>query len=108
MAISIGHRDEDIEGIPWQRKKIVWFWAFTAQSSHGASIPVRAIAINGVVAAMTGGSGKAKSPHDRAALPRRLVVTKCRHRIEPRRAVRGPDARANRHAQQHHRDAGER
>ena len=31
MAISIGQRDEYIEGIPRQRKKIVWFWAFTAE-----------------------------------------------------------------------------
>ena len=34
MAISIGQRDEDIEGVPRQRKKIVWFWAFTTESRH--------------------------------------------------------------------------
>jgi hypothetical protein len=58
MAISIGQRDEDIEGIPRQRKKIVWFWAFTAECRHGTSLPVYAIAINGIVAATTGWSGK--------------------------------------------------
>jgi len=58
MAISIGQRDEDIEGIPRQRKKIVWFWAFTAEWRHGTSLPVCAIAINGVVAASTGGRVK--------------------------------------------------
>ena len=50
MAIPIGQRDEDIEGIPRQRKKIVWFRAFTAEWRHGTSLPVCAIAINGVVA----------------------------------------------------------
>ena len=50
MAISIGQRDEDIEGIPRQRKKIVWFWAVTAESRHGTTLPVCAIAINGIVA----------------------------------------------------------
>ena len=56
MAISIGQRDQDIEGIPRQRQKIVWFLAFTAEWRHGASLPVYAIAINGIVAATTGGS----------------------------------------------------
>lgn len=54
MPIAIGQRDEDIEGIPRQRKKIVWFWAFTAEWRHGTSIPVCAIAINGIVVAATG------------------------------------------------------
>ncbi len=51
MAISIGQRDEDIEGIPRQRKKIVWFRTFTTDSCHRGSLPVLAIAINGVVCA---------------------------------------------------------
>jgi hypothetical protein len=58
MAISIGQRDEYVEGIPRQRKKIVWVWAFTAEARHGPSLPVRAIAINGVVSSRTGGSRK--------------------------------------------------
>jgi hypothetical protein len=53
MAISIGERDEDIERIPRQWKKIVWFRTFTADSRHRTSLPVRAIAINGIVAATT-------------------------------------------------------
>ena len=54
MTISIGQRDEDIERIPRQRKKIVWFRAFTAAWRHGTSLPVCAIAINGIVAARRG------------------------------------------------------
>jgi hypothetical protein len=34
MTISIGQRDEDIEGVPRQRKEIVRFWAFTTESRH--------------------------------------------------------------------------
>ena len=34
MAIAIGQRDEDIEGVPRQRKEIVWIWALTAESRH--------------------------------------------------------------------------
>ena len=50
MAISIGQRDEDIERVPRQRKKIVWFWAFAAESRHGPSLFIFDIAINGIVA----------------------------------------------------------
>jgi hypothetical protein len=49
MAIPIGQRNEDIEGIPRQREKVVGFGAFTADSRHGVSLPVDAIAINGIV-----------------------------------------------------------
>ena len=49
MAISIGQRDEDIEGIPRQREEIVRFRAFTAESRHRAIIAVFAIADNGIV-----------------------------------------------------------
>lgn len=55
MAISIGQRDEDIEGIPRQREKIVGFRAFTADARHGPSLAVRAIAINGIVNRMRHG-----------------------------------------------------
>ena len=49
MAISIGQRDENIKGIPRQREEIVRFGTFMADSSHGTSLPIFAIAINGIV-----------------------------------------------------------
>jgi hypothetical protein len=49
MAISIGQRDEDIKGIPRQRQETVRFGTFTADSSPGPSLPIFAIAINGIV-----------------------------------------------------------
>ena len=49
MAIAVGQRDEHIEGIAWQRQKIGWFRARTAESRHGPSLSVFGIAINGIV-----------------------------------------------------------
>ena len=49
MAISIGQRDEDIEGIPRQREEIVRLRAFTAKSRHRGILPIFAIANNGIV-----------------------------------------------------------
>ena len=49
MAISIGQRDEDVEGIPRQREEIVRFGAFAAKSRHRRILPIFAVAINGIV-----------------------------------------------------------
>jgi hypothetical protein len=48
VALSISQRDEHIEGIPRQRKEVVWFWAFTAER-HRTILPVFAIADKGIV-----------------------------------------------------------
>jgi hypothetical protein len=56
MAISIGQRDEHVEGIARQRKEIVRSWAFAAERGHGVSLSVFGIAINGIVQPSSGPS----------------------------------------------------
>ena len=55
MAISIGQRDEYIEGIPRQREEIVRFGALAAKSRHRRIVPIFAVAINGIVACFSDG-----------------------------------------------------
>jgi hypothetical protein len=49
MAVAVGQRDEYVECVPGERKKIVWLRPFTAGSRHDWSLPVFVVANNGII-----------------------------------------------------------
>src|SRR5687767_5699561 len=90
MAISIGERDEYVEGIPRQRKKIVWCRPFAAEARHGGSIPVSAIANNGLCERWLNPQRDAGGSVDCAEMVRRLLAFQSRCVRPPQSTAASP------------------